>query len=262
MPPPAVPSSVYDEDYYRHSCAGADTWRASEGQEIHGLYIGMAERIGIRPGDTVVDLGTGRGEFLVAALGKGAARAVGVEYSDDALKLARQTLESHGVTDRAEVLKADVRRVPLPDSSADLVTLLDVVEHLSPDELSRALSEAFRLLRPGGRLVAHTFPTKTVYNVTYRAQRLVSPRRLKRWPADPRLEKEREMHVNEQSLAGLRATVRGAGFRPAQVTLGQMVYTDFVPDERARRLYRRLARIPVARRLGIADLWVNAIRPA
>lgn len=261
MPPPAVPASLYDEDYYRHCCAGADAWEASQGQQIHGLYIGMADRVGIRPGDRVVDLGTGRGEFLVAALAKGASSAIGIEYSEDALKLARQTLEAHDVADRAEILQADVRRVPQPDQSADIVTLLDVVEHLNPDELSRALSEGYRLLRPGGRLIAHTFPTRTIYNITYRAQRLLVPQRWKRWPADPRFDIERSMHVNEQSLTRLRTAVRRAGFRPALVTLGQMVYTDFVPDDKGRRLYGRLARVPGLRRFGVADLWVDATRP-
>ncbi len=261
VPPPTVSPSLYDEQYYRHCCAGADTWEASDGKEIHGLYLGMAERSGTRPGDVVVDLGTGRGEFLVAALGKGAVRAIGVEYSEDAIKLARHTLETHSVTERAEVVQGDVRHIELPDQSADLVTMLDVVEHLAPDELARALSEAFRILKPGGRLFAHTFPTRTLYEVTYRIQRLLMPGRWKRWPADPRFEIERTMHVNEQTRRGLHAAVARAGFRPARVTAGEFVYTDFVPEEKARRFYSRLARVPVARRLAIADLWVDATRP-
>lgn len=261
MPPPAVPASLYDEHYYRHCCAGADTWEASQGAEIHGLYVGMADRSGIRPGDVVVDLGAGRGEFLIAALGRGASRAIGFEYSEDALKLGRRTLELHSVTDRAEIVAADVRSVPFPDRSADLVTMLDVVEHLSPEELTRALAEAFRMLKPGGRLFAHTFPTRTLYEVTYRVQRLIVPGRRRRWPANPRLELEAAMHVNEQTLRGLRSSVVAAGFRPALVTTGEFVYTEFVPDEDARRLYTRLARIPGMRRLAIADLWVDATRP-
>ena len=261
IPPPAVPPSLYDDDYYRRRCAGADTWEASDGKEIHGLYLGMVQKSGIRPGDVVVDLGTGRGEFLVAAIQNGAARAIGVEYSEDALRLARQTIEVHSVSSRAEAVRADMRRVPVPDKSADLVTMLDVVEHLTPDELSRALAEAFRMLKPGGRLFAHTFPTRTLYDVTYRIQRLLIPGRRKRWPANPRLEIELTMHVNEQTLRGLRRAVLTAGFQPARVTAGEMVYTDFVPDANARRLYGRLVRIPGVRRMAAADLWVDATRP-
>lgn len=262
IPPPAVPPALYDEHYYRKCCAGSIEWEASDGQQIANLYVGMAARAGVGAGDVVVDLGTGRGEFLVAALDRGAGRAVGVEYSEDAIKLARHTLEIHGLTDRAEVVEADVRRVPVPDGTADLVTMLDVIEHLAPAELALALSEAYRILKPGGRLLAHTFPTSTLYDVTYRIHRLVVPRHRRTWPANPRLEGEIAMHVNEQTLGRLRATVRRAGFRPARVTVGEMVYADFVPDEGARRLYGRLARIPGARRFAVADLWVDAVRPA
>ena len=252
---------AYDEHYYLATCAGAEEWAASAGRMFGGAYPGALALAGLRAGEVLVDIGTGRGELLAAAIEHGAARAVGVEYADAAVALAQRTIDVHGVGDRAEVVHADARAVPLADGFADLVTLLDVVEHLTTAELDVVLAEAWRVLRPGGRVFVHTFPTRTIYAVTYRLQRLSRPWRWRRWPADPRNDAERLMHVNEQTIRSLRRTLRGAGFASVDVVVGDMVYADFVPDERARRLYGRLARVGVLKRFGVSNLFASAARP-
>lgn len=259
---PAVDPGVYDEAYYRSTCAGGEVWQRSEGGELDPLYAGSLERACLEPGEVVVDVGTGRGELLVAALARGAARAIGIEYSPDAAALARHTLDVHGAVDRAEVLLADARVLPLPGGQADLVTMLDVVEHLTAAELGAALAEARRVLRPGGRILIHTLPSRTLYEVTYRLQRALTPRRRRTWPRNPRNAFELEMHVGEQTVRSLRAALREAGFDGVSVAPGLWIHDAFVPDRRPRRLYRRLAAFPLTRRLGAADLWAAGHRPA
>jgi predicted SAM-dependent methyltransferase len=175
--------------------------------------------------------------------------------------MAEKTIATHGVGDRAQVVLADARSVPVESDSADLVTMLDVVEHLAPDELDRSLREAFRILRPGGRIFVHTVPTSTIYNVTYRALRWSSPRRLRQWPANPRNDYELQMHCNEQTLGGMRRSLRRAGFRPVAVELGTWIYTDFVPEERFKRVYHRLARHRLTAPLGVSNLFATAWKP-
>src|SRR4051794_8828511 len=243
LPPPAVPPGVYDEGYYRTACAGFEAWEADG---VDPLYPGMLAVAAFRAGETLVDIGTGRGELLAVALEQGAARAVGVEYSEDAAALARRT--------GAEVLLADARAIPLDDGVADLVTLLDVAEHLTPEELARTLGEAHRLLRPGGRVLVHTFPTRTFYAVTYRMLR--AGRRS--WPRDPRNHWEHAMHVNEQTARSLRRALRG--FEDVRIWPGPMVHDGVLPTPRARRLVRGLARQPVTRWLCAADLFALARR--
>jgi ubiquinone/menaquinone biosynthesis C-methylase UbiE len=260
LAPPAVSPDVYDEDYFLEVCAGSTEWRRSGGAESAGVYQGLARLAGIAPGETLVDIGTGRGELLVAALDAGAARAVGVEYSEAAVDLARRTLAASGVGDRAEVLLCDARAAPLPESSADVVTFCDVVEHLTPDELAAAFAEARRLLRPGGRAFVHTFPTRTIYDVTYRSLRLLLGR-WRRWPRDPRNEYERVMHVNEQTRLSLRRALRSAGFTSVDVRLGDAVYVEFLPSERVKQLYRRLATHRLTRPLAVANLFATARKP-
>jgi ubiquinone/menaquinone biosynthesis C-methylase UbiE len=258
---PVVASDVYTEDYYRHGNAGWPEWAASDGAEFSGRYGGSLKIGRFQPGEVVVDIGTGRGELLVVALRRGAKRAIGVEYSEDGCRLARRTLERHGAGDRAELIHGDARAIPLEDRTADLVTLLDVVEHLAPAELERTLSEALRILRPGGRLLVHTLPNRLIYDVTYRVQRLLIPWRVRSWPRQPRVEAELVMHVNEQSRRGLAKAIRRAGFADTRVDYGTWIHDAHVP-ERTRRLYARLARHRLTRPLGAADLWAHARRPA
>jgi len=261
---PAVAADVYDKDYYLNSCGGSEEWSASDGAEYAGLYPGSLVRAGFREGETLVDIGTGRGELLAAAVDQGAASAIGIEYSPDAVELAERTIERRDVGERAKVVLADARRVPVDDDFADLVTLLDVVEHLTPPELDGALAEGLRILRPGGRIVIHTMPTRTLYEVTYRLQRLSRPSRWRRWPKDPRVELERQMHVNEQTVPALRRSLRRAGFPDPEVGNGEWIHATMIPEEdRAgvERTYRRLAARKLTARFGSADIWAVAHKP-
>ncbi len=261
LPPARVPAEAYDEHYYRATCGGFEEWTSSEGRQGAAIYAVVLDRAGFRAGQVLLDVGTGRGEMLAVAADLGARLALGIEYAAAAVALTQETLRARGVDGRAHVLLSDARRLPLPDASVDMVTMLDVIEHLTPAELDLALREVSRVLRPGGMLVGHTFPTRTIYDLTYRCLRLALPRWRRSWPVDPRVDEERLMHVNEQTVRGLRRSVTRAGFPGADVHLGQMVYTAFLPSLSARRLYERLAQHRLTRPLAVADMWVYARRP-
>ncbi|MGI8632860.1 MAG: methyltransferase domain-containing protein [Solirubrobacterales bacterium] len=259
---PVVASTAYDEDYYLHRCFGSDEWRESDGQTPDPLYGGMLDLIGLQPDTRVLDVGTGRGELPRVAVERGASEAMGIDYSHAAIELARKVAADRGLS-HVTYRQADARAIPAADGHYDLVTMLDVVEHLSPRELRDTLGEVRRVLAPGGQLFVHTAPNRLVYDVTYCIQRMVAPWRLWRWPADPRNEHERTMHVNEQTQGSLGKALRTAGFDPVEVWLGWWIYTGFVPSTRAGRTYHRLARLGRGLdRFGVADLYARARAPA
>lgn len=262
LPKPAIAPDAYTERYFLEAAAGYESWTQSGGREIDPRYAGTLQLAGLSPGDTLVDVGCGRGELLVAALAAGARRAIGVEYAAAGVDLARRTIAAHAAGDRATVLHADARALPLRDGEADLVTMLDLVEHLAEDELALALREARRVLRPGGRLVVHTLPNRLIYDVTYRLQRLAKPSRRRAWPRQPRNAYELQMHVNEQTIGSLRSALRRAGFASVRVRAGDWIHDEFVPDSGARRRYHQLASHPLTRRFGAADIWGEGGRPA
>ena len=105
----------------------------------------------IAPGETVLDLGSGGGiDVLLSARRVGpTGKVYGLDMTDEMLHLARANQAKAGVTN-VEFLKGDIEHIPLPDNSVDLI-ISNCVINLSPDK-DRVLAEAFRVLKPGGRL--------------------------------------------------------------------------------------------------------------
>jgi len=64
---PAVPASVYSENYYLEWCGGFGEWRDSGGAAMAGFYPGVLRLAGVRAGDRILDVGTGRGEAMAVA---------------------------------------------------------------------------------------------------------------------------------------------------------------------------------------------------
>ena len=103
------------------------------------------------PGECVLDLGSGGGlDVLLSARRVGpAGTAYGLDASTDMLTLARANARQAGVTN-AEFLHGHIEDIPLPDGQIDVI-ISNCVINLSADK-ARVLAEAFRVLRPGGRL--------------------------------------------------------------------------------------------------------------
>jgi arsenite methyltransferase len=104
----------------------------------------------LHEGETVLDLGSGGGiDVLLSARRVGATgKAYGLDMTDQMLELARRNQSEAGV-ENAEFLKGDIEAVPLPPNSVDVV-ISNCVINLSGDK-RKVLSEAFRVLKPGGR---------------------------------------------------------------------------------------------------------------
>ncbi|MGB6719468.1 MAG: arsenite methyltransferase [Terracidiphilus sp.] len=106
--------------------------------------------IDLRPGDVVLDLGSGGGiDVLLSAKRVGpAGKAYGLDMTGEMLALARENQRQAGVMN-VEFLKGEIENIPLPDNSVDVI-ISNCVINLSADK-DRVLREAFRVLKPGGR---------------------------------------------------------------------------------------------------------------
>ncbi len=100
-----------------------------------------------------IDLGTGTGRILSLFAAR-ASQATGIDQSREMLIVARANLESSGLR-HAQVRQGDIYALPFASASADFVTIHQVLHYL--DDPARALTEASRILKPGGRLLVVDF---------------------------------------------------------------------------------------------------------
>jgi arsenite methyltransferase len=104
----------------------------------------------LKLGEVVLDLGSGGGiDVLLSARRVGpTGKAFGLDMTDEMLALAEENKRKSGLTN-VEFLKGEIENIPLPDNSVDVI-ISNCVINLSGDK-DRVLTEAFRVLKPGGR---------------------------------------------------------------------------------------------------------------
>jgi SAM-dependent methyltransferase len=207
----------YDEAYFLGSCEGYAEFVASEGAHLSRRLSQALEAAEVAPGMRVLDVGCGRGEILRCCARLGA-RAYGIDYAPVAVLMARKlATEEEETQGTMGVYQANAKRLPFPAASFDRVLMFDLVEHLHPWELDRALAEVRRVLRPDGQLVIHTAPNIWYDRYAYPLVRLVRTLMGQgvNYPRDPRaiVPANLDVHVNEQSKLSLWWVLRRAGFR-------------------------------------------------
>jgi ubiquinone/menaquinone biosynthesis C-methylase UbiE len=125
------------------------------------VWANLLDELSLRGDERILDLGCGRGAVLLLAAGHlTTGRAVGVDLwrrgdqSGNAAEATRRNAVAEGVADRVELHTADMTALPLEDDRFDLV-LSSLAIHNIKGRVGRdkALEEAVRVLRPGGRLL-------------------------------------------------------------------------------------------------------------
>jgi 2-polyprenyl-6-hydroxyphenyl methylase / 3-demethylubiquinone-9 3-methyltransferase len=228
-----MPLALPRNDVRQYEVLGAEWWRPDGVfAMLHWIAAARAKLIppATKPGAVLADLGCGAGLLAPHVQGLGY-RHVGIDLVAMSLCVARE----HGVTP----VRADVHAVPLADESVDAVSAGEILEHvLDP---STVVSEACRILRPGGVLVIDTV------NATWLA-RFVAVTLGERIPGlapkgihDPRLFVPPALIVDECARHRVNLTVRG--IRPAAGQLMRWLWrrsgtVEIVPTRSTAALYQ------------------------
>lgn len=125
-------------------------WQFEKGADTIACYEGFYTPEEMFAGKNVLDMGCGAAGKSLYYVSLGAAMVTGVEivahYQQEAEDFARRL----GYEDRFRFVCASAFELPFPDGSFDTIIMNDFVEHVSQPE--RAITEALRLLKPGGRI--------------------------------------------------------------------------------------------------------------
>jgi len=194
----------YTEEYFLTNCGGFKEYLKGE---IPLRHTKALEYLHVNRGEAILDIGCGRGELLRTCDKKGAI-AIGIDYSPAAVNIS-----GRGNDVKVAVIQASATALPFRDRIFDKVIMLDIVEHLAPDDLLKCLKDVRRVLKDSGHILIHT-PNQWGDYVSSLYCRMSS--RLRPHPkvktALGRCNYD-SLHVNVLNPISLQSVLRRAGFR-------------------------------------------------
>lgn len=201
----SVDSSIYGSDYFLERCGGVEFFSAYGFKVLKPSMQFAILRAGLKPGDRVLDIGCGRGEFVAHLREKGF-EATGIDYSQAAVDCAKQ-LDPQG--DYRLVRSDEPLFAP---ATFDKIFMLGTIEHLYEPEIAKTLAEIKRLLKPGGACVITTCTNALYYKTrSYRLRAALAALLGLRPPRPSHSDEDLAMHVNEKHYFSLSRSLEAAG---------------------------------------------------
>lgn len=140
------PSMTYSCAYFR---GGAQTLEEAQ----HAKLDLVCTKLGLQPGERVLDVGCGWGSFAIQAAREYGVTVLGVTLSEQQVTLGRERVVAAGLSDRIELRLADYREIG--GERFDAISSIGMVEHVGEERIDLYMRTLERLLRPGGRLLNH-----------------------------------------------------------------------------------------------------------
>ncbi len=201
-------SSEYDKEYFENDCGGYVSFKRDRGRKLEDPRLVIPCLLAKpKKGLKILDIGCGRGE-LCYALAKMGADVTGIDYSEEAIDIARKTFNDDDIKGKLSFVCEDAVTYPM-ESTFDVIIATDFLEHVETPVLEQILKKCAQHLNPDGKLILHTAPNLEYYHKYYPELRLKAKEAGCYLPANPRTYYEDIMHINEHTPNSLEALLSG-----------------------------------------------------